>query len=131
MGRRRSGRKFAIRRAIAIAAGNPKRVSVSNSWPQSELKISRIQTLCKYWWNNNSEPIVEVDSRNPPLPRVISIETIVHRIYVVTGDPPNIRLLGGSPQAETPECLGHPVDVGNTPAVPAIPERHPQPADAD
>lgn len=93
MGRRRAGKRFAIRKAIAVAAGNSKRGEPTKTPLQSELKILNVYSLCEYWWNNTIIPIPEEGRQ---LPEIVSIERITYRIYVVSGNPPIVRLFGGA-----------------------------------
>lgn len=125
MGRRRSGKKFTIRKAIAVAAGNQKRASAKRESPHSGLKISNIHSLCNHWWNSTKIPIPKDDSFNRQSLKIVSIEHVTRRIYIASGNPPTVRLVGAAFQSEVSEQVVSSVEddrVSEASTVPASPE---------
>ena len=90
MGRRRAGTKFAICRAIAIAAGKPKPNRGQHRVIATELKKSDVYSLCFTWWNNSTittgddiPATRDIDTPNRCLPKITSdILLIDHEIYL-------------------------------------------------
>ena len=102
MGRRCAGTKFAIRRAIAIAAGKPKPNRGQHRVIATELKITDIYSLCSTWWNNSTittgddiPATRDIDTPNRCLPKITSdLLLIDHEIYLFEEKQSSVRLIG-------------------------------------
>ena len=108
MGRRRAGTKFAIRRAIAIAAGKPKPNRGQHRVITTELKISDVYSLCSTWWNNSTITTGEdipatrdIDTLNRCLHKITTdLLLIDHEIYLFEEKHSSVRLIGARAPSE-------------------------------
>lgn len=96
MGRKRAGRKFAIRKATAIAAGKLKFIRTQHRPQHTSIKIIDVRSLCHSWWFGSEIDTPKTDPTRVirQLPIIISDITFNHhRVYLVLGDH-SIRIIG-------------------------------------